>query len=226
MVDELIDLIKKRKVASLCKRVVQLYTENPKQILKHFIVLYAKLDNGCNHHLSRTIATRVSRFHKSDFQSKEIVDMFLLLYFNCKREYIVDEDIMKLCKKDRDRWIRRAVSRGAYFGSRRGQHVEHVGVELSVGRWPVKNDMTCASDPETVVKVVALCVEHDALASMKEHAPVPRLVSRLCVLAAQRRVETVTDEQISQTQKIKIRWDKDNSALLRLAGEHVLLIGI
>lgn len=101
MVDELIDLIKKRKVASLCKRVVQLYTENPKQVLKLFIVLYAKLDTGYNHHLSRTIATRVYGFRNSAFQSKEIVDMYLLLYFNCKREYIVDEDVMKISKNER-----------------------------------------------------------------------------------------------------------------------------
>jgi len=99
MIDELIDLITNQKLERYCKKIVESHIESPKHCFKNFILLYARLNNKGDHRLSRAVAARAMCYETSPDQSKDIVDMHLLLYFNCREEYAVEENKLKVPKK-------------------------------------------------------------------------------------------------------------------------------
>ena len=100
MVDDLINLIKNRQLELYCRRVVQSFIDNRNNCFKNFILLYGSLHNKYDHKLSVAVATRISTYDMSLDKSKDIVDMHLLLYFNCDGEYTIETDKLKVSKKD------------------------------------------------------------------------------------------------------------------------------
>ena len=100
MVEDLISFIKNRQLEPYCRRIVQSHIDNPNTCFKNFLVLYASLHGKYDHKLTVAIASRISTYPMSADKSKEIVDMHLLLYFNCTEEYVVESDKLKVSKKD------------------------------------------------------------------------------------------------------------------------------
>lgn len=100
MVEDLINFIKNRQLEPYCRRVVQNYIDNPNNCFKNFLILYASLHGKYDHKLSVAVAARISTYKMSADKSKEIVDMHLLLYFNCTEEYPLETDKLKVSKKD------------------------------------------------------------------------------------------------------------------------------
>ena len=100
MVEDLINFIKNRQLEPYCRRVVQTHIDNPNNCFKNYLVLYASLHGKYDHKLSVAVAARISTYQMSSNKSKEIVDMHLLLYFNCNEEYVMETEKLKVSKKE------------------------------------------------------------------------------------------------------------------------------
>lgn len=100
MVENLINFMKNRQLEPFCRNVVQSYIDSPNNCFKNFLILYASLHGKYDYKLSVAVAARISTYQMSSDKSKEIVDMHLLLYFNCSEEYIMETDKLKVSKKE------------------------------------------------------------------------------------------------------------------------------
>lgn len=101
MIDDLILLISNKNLERYCRKVVENYIENSSASFKNLIQLYSRLETHSDHVLVQIVANRISSFDSCLEPSKEIVDLYLMLFFNCKNEFLIDANKMKLPAKQK-----------------------------------------------------------------------------------------------------------------------------
>lgn len=101
MIDDLILLVLDKKLERFCRKIVENYLDSPTTCLKDLTNLYARLENRSDHVLARILADRMSTFDSSVEPSKEIVDLYLTVFFNCRAEAEYDPKKLKLTAKQK-----------------------------------------------------------------------------------------------------------------------------